>query len=113
MELKPVSFPYLPKPDQNGKIVNRIKHKDLGIIQIDYENGVRLNVMKTDFKDNEILAAIAFGYGRSDEPKVLSGISTLSQGVINESGLGALNKEELNRALTGKRTKVNFKINER
>ncbi|MBW2179667.1 MAG: insulinase family protein [Deltaproteobacteria bacterium] len=113
VELKPVSFPYLPKPDQNGKIVNRIKHKDLGIIQIDYENGVRLNVMKTDFKDNEILAAIAFGYGRSDEPKVLSGISTLSQGVINESGLGALNKEELNRVLTGKRTKVNFKINER
>ncbi|MBW2364701.1 MAG: insulinase family protein, partial [Deltaproteobacteria bacterium] len=55
VELKPVSFPYLSKPDQNGKIVNRIKHKDLGIIQIDYENGVRLNVMKTDFKDSEIL----------------------------------------------------------
>jgi len=112
-ELKPVFFPYLPKPEKNGKIVNRINHKDLGISQIDYENGVRLNVKKTDFKDNEIMAVIAFGYGRSDEPEVLSGISNLSQGIINESGLGALNKDELNRALTGKRTKVNFKINER
>ena len=111
-ELKPVVFPYLPEPMEYGKIAHRVKHKELGIIQIDYENGVRLNLKKTDFKDDEIMTVIAFGNGRSDEPINRSGISALSQAVINESGLGSLNKEELNRALTGKRTDVSFEIDE-
>lgn len=111
-ELKPVVFPYLPVPVNPGKIINRVDHDDLGITQIDFKNGVRLNLKLTDFKDNEILAMIAFGTGRSGEPKNLSGISVLSEKVINESGLGSLDKEEVRRSLAGKTTAFHFGIEE-
>jgi zinc protease len=49
--------------------------QDLGITQIDFANGVRLNLKKTDFKKNEVLVNIAFGTGRSGEPHNLPGLS--------------------------------------
>jgi zinc protease len=107
---KVVVFPYLPEPQEKGKIVRRTELTDLGIVQIDFENGIRLNLKKTDFEANEVIASLSFGTGKSDEPENKPGLSELSESLINESGLGALNRDELERALAGKSTSVSFDV---
>jgi len=109
-EAEAVVFPYLQPPETSGKIIKQETIKDLDITQIDFENGVRLNLKKTDFKADEIRIKIAFGNGRSDEPKDKPGLGTLSGSVINESGLGALTSDELDRALAGKKTGTWFSV---
>jgi len=112
IENKPVFFPYLPEPSGKGAIKERKEIPDLGIVQIDFENGVRLNLKKTDFEANEIRVNLSFGYGRSVEPVDLEGISELSEAVINESGLGALDKDDMDKALAGKSARVDFSVDD-
>jgi zinc protease len=107
-----VVFPYLSIPEGHGRIVRRVEHPDAGIIQIDYENGFRLNLKQTKFRAEEILANLTFGPGRYGEPEIHPGLADLSEAVINESGLGSLSKDDIDVALAGKQTQVSFHINE-
>ncbi len=110
LEKKPVVFPYLPEPEKKGKIIQRNESGDLGIVRIDFENGVRLNLKKTDFKASEVLVNISFGMGRSCEPADKPGLSVLCEGVVNESGFGSLEKDEIERAMAGKNTYTSFNL---
>jgi zinc protease len=107
-----IQFPYLPEPAGMGQIVKKTTHADLDIVQIDFENGFRLNLKKTDYKDDEILAALSFGKGRFSEPPELPGLAELSIAVVNESGLGTLDRSALEAALAGKQSQVVFGIDE-
>jgi zinc protease len=111
-EKQDIRFPYLPEPSGTGHQVKKTVHDDLGIIQIDFENGFRLNLKKTDYKDDEILAALSFGKGRYSEPVEQAGLTELAIEVLNESGLGSLDRNELETALAGKQSQVVFGINE-
>ena len=111
-ERQDIGFPYLPEPDGKGRIVNKIVHNDLDILQLDYENGFRLNLKKTDYKDGEIQAQLSFGKGRFSEPFELAGLAELAIAVLNESGLGSLDKNALQTALAGKQSQVVFGIDE-
>jgi len=112
VEKKSVTFPYLPEPYEKGRIVSKTRIDDLKIVQVDFENGVRLNLKKTDFKANEVKVLLAFGSGRSAEPSDKAGLAALSEAVINESGFGTLEKDDVERALAGKNTDVFFEIDE-
>lgn len=105
-----VAFPYLKAPENTARIVRREDISDLGIVQIDFENGVRLNLKSTAFKANEVTAKLNFGRGRSVEPVDKPGLARLSAAVINESGLGAMDRDDLERALAGKNTAVGLGI---
>ena len=111
-EKKPVVFPYLPEPEKQGRIIRTKKILDLGIVQVDFKNGARLNLKKTDYKANQVLINLAFGSGRSSEPLKMPGLAALSTEVINESGLGTLEKDEIERAMAGKNTNVFFGVAE-
>ncbi|MDL1967192.1 MAG: insulinase family protein [Deltaproteobacteria bacterium] len=111
-EIKPAVFPYLAEPEKKGKIINRTEIPDLGIVQIDFDNGIRLNLKQTDFEADEVLVNLSFGFGRSAEPANMAGLAELSKEVINESGLGSLNKHEIKRAMAGKNTNVSFGFDE-
>ena len=110
--VKPVTFPYLPEPVQGGKILQRRSFADIGVVQIDFANGVRLNLKPTDFKADEVVANVSFGFGKSSQPPGKAGLADLAVDVINESALGALDRSELDRALAGKTTEVVFGIGE-
>ena len=99
---EPVVFPYLPEPKKNGRILRTKKIPDFEIIQVDFNNGVRLNIKKTDFKANQVLVNLAFGRGKSSEPLKKPGLALLTENVMNDSGLGRLTKDELERAMAGK-----------
>ena len=109
---KSVIFPYLPEPKTKGRIIRTKTIQDLGITQVDFDNGVRLNLKKTDFKADQVLVNISFGRGRSVEPQSLPGLALLTESIVNESGLGTLEKDELERALAGKNTFVEFNVDE-
>ena len=109
-EMRSVVFPYLKEPAAKGRIAKKTVIPDLGITQIDFENGVRLNLKKTDFEANEIKANISFGFGSSAEPSNLEGVSDLSEAVINGSGFGAMDRDEAEEALAGKSTKAYFVV---
>jgi len=111
-EEKSLVFPYLPDPNKKGGITQTKKIPDLEIIQVDFRNGVRLNLKKTDFEANQVLINLSFGQGKSCEPLNKPGLALFTENVLNESGLGTLTKDELNRALAGKNTRVTFSIDE-
>jgi len=111
-EKKTVTFPYLQEPVKEGSIILTKKIPDLGIVQVDFKNGVRLNLKKTDFKANQVLINLAFGSGKTSEPLKKPGLAELSTKVINESGLGALDKDGVERAMAGKSTDVFFGVAE-
>jgi zinc protease len=111
-EIKTVTFPYLQEPGEEGRIVRTTKIPDLEIVQIDFKNGVRLNLKKTDFMANQVLINLAFGSGRTFEPLKKPGLADLSTKVVNESGLGALDKDGLERAMAGKSTNIFFDVAE-
>ncbi|MBU0768566.1 MAG: insulinase family protein, partial [Proteobacteria bacterium] len=105
-------FPYLPDPNKEGRITQTKKIPDLEVVQVDFKNGVRLNLKKTDFEANQVLINLSFGQGKSCEPLNKPGLALLTENVINESGLGALTKDELKWAMAGKNTHVTFSIDE-
>ncbi len=111
-EIKAPVFPYLPEPEKKGEISSRTEIPELGIIQVDFENGVSLTLKKTDFEADEVLVNLSFGLGRAVEPADKPGLAALSAEVINESGLGKLERDEIERALTGRNTEVNFSVKE-
>lgn len=111
-EIKVPLFPYLPEPEKKGEISSRTEIPELGIIQVDFENGVSLTLKKTDFEADEVLVNLSFGLGRAVEPADKPGLAALSAEVINESGLGKLERDEIERALAGRNTKVNFSVAE-
>jgi zinc protease len=109
---KIIAFPYLSPPAATGQIKTRTVIEDLDIIQVEYENGFRLNLKKTDFKDDEVVASLSFGAGRSEEPQDLPGLAELGKEAVNESALGRLDKDDLEAALAGRQTEVVFDIDE-
>jgi zinc protease len=111
-EVTKVKFPYLSTPKNNGQMISRKHISDLGIEQIDFNSGLRLNLKKTDFERNQVMVNVAFGYGRASEPEDAAGISELAAAVVNTSGLGRLSDDELQTALAGKASQVSFKVKE-
>lgn len=107
-----LSFPYEPAPADSGTIRSREKIADLGIEQVVFANGVRLNLKSTAFAANEISAKLIFGRGRRDVPADAPGLGRLAEEILFESGLGPLNRTQLETALAGKSTRVSFDINE-
>ena len=106
------AFPYLPPPEDSGTIVSKEVITDLGITRVGLGNGVQLNVKRTDYKSNEVLASLVFGNGRSAEPVSLPGVALLGEATMDESGFGAMTANHLEQALAGKSTYVNFRIRE-
>ncbi|MCX7880755.1 MAG: insulinase family protein [Ignavibacteria bacterium] len=94
--------PLFTKTVKEGKIVKERKIKGLDAIEYTLDNGARVVVKKTDFKDDEIkFRAISLG-GTSlitDEDYINADFSA---DIISESGLGDFGKTELEKYLADK-----------
>jgi len=109
--MKEIVFPYYAIPE-SGMIFSRKEIKELGITQIQFQNGVKLNLKPTDFKKDSVEAILYFGSGRKSEPIDKPGISVLTQLVVNESGVGPFTQDALQRALAGRMASVSLDISE-
>ncbi len=107
-----LEFPYLEPLKGQCRIAKKEEIKDTGIVRLEFENNVILNIKKTDFKENQVIAALAVGGGNSAEPPDKPGLSRLAQKVVNLSGVGRLTRNELKRALAGTNTSAGFHVEE-
>ena len=102
-------FPYL-QISAAGKIETTVPFKDIGVEQLVFANGVTVNLKKTDFSRNEVLAEIHIGSGKLAEPR--PGLALLANGVVNGSGSGTLPRSELDEVLAGSTVETQFKVGE-
>lgn len=105
-----VLFPYLEPPPVEGRIAGRQEADDIGVTMVRFQNDVRLNVKPTDFSANEVRFVLSFGQGRKGVPVDRPALAAVAEDVVNESGLGRLDKESLAQALAGKETEMTFAV---
>ncbi|MCP4673866.1 MAG: insulinase family protein [Desulfobacula sp.] len=107
-------FPYLSIPSsfQFGIKTKVDNIKDLGITKIEFENNISLNLKKTDFKKNEFKFKVCFGQGKKSQPAAKPGLSIICESVINKSGFGSLDADQLEEALAGRDINIGFEIDE-
>ena len=106
------AFPYLALPDKKAAMV--IEDRDvngLGITRAVFDNQIRLNLKQTDFKKGEFRFKAVFGNGRAGIPEELTGLSSLAESLVEESGLGQMDLDQLHAALAGKDVSIGFDIN--
>ncbi|MCW7752504.1 insulinase family protein [Desulfobotulus sp. H1] len=94
-------FPYLPSPEERGRVEKVWEDPALGIRDVLFEDGTLLHVKATDFEAGRVRMRVRLGTGRSGEP--WPGLSFVAAETLNLSGTAALTREDLDGALAGKR----------
>ena len=85
-----------------GEIAKREHIADLGIELVTFQNGVRLNLKKTDFEAGRIALSARFGNGAMTEPADQRGLHKLATSTFIAGGLGKYSADDLRRLLAGK-----------
>ena len=111
-KIAPESFPYtnfvVP-----GRVVSERQVDDLGITEIVFANGVRLNLKKTDFEAHKVQVNVRVGGGKLTEPaRSKPGIAQLADAAFFIGGLGKLGVDDLRHALAGKTVGFKFTVAE-
>jgi zinc protease len=99
---KVTDLPLITTEPVAAKIEKKGKNKTLGTTEWTFDNGVKVVMKTTDFKDDEIKMN-AFSYGGSSLYETRDLISAeFTTSVVEESGLGEFDKMALEKKLTGK-----------
>ena len=93
-----------------GKVAAQKVVDDLAITQVQFANGVRLNIKPTDFKKDTIEMAASFGEGKMTAPKDKPGLPLFAQFNFETGALGKHSMDDLQRVLAGKTVDINFSV---
>lgn len=92
-----------------GKVVERREVADLGTTFVRFENGVRLSVKPTGFRDDEVLVRVNVGDGMLDLPKDRQSMSWAASAFL-EGGLKKISNEDMERVLASKVYGTSFSV---
>ncbi|MDP1579078.1 MAG: insulinase family protein [Candidatus Didemnitutus sp.] len=95
-----------------GEIKHRAYHAAVDLHTVEFANGVRLSVKRTDYELNRIYTRVRVGYGRADEPPTQVGISVAAATTLMAGGIGKHDENALNRLLAGESLGLNFQTEE-
>jgi zinc protease len=93
-----------------GKIAKREHVDDLDLTLVQFENGVRLNLKKTDFEANRIRLRVRIGTGQLTEPRDQPGLANYTSQTFGAGGLGKHSSDDLRRILAGKTVGAGFGV---
>jgi zinc protease len=93
-----------------GRSTSTRKIEDLGITQVEFENGVRLNLKKTEFEADGIRIGLRLGSGQLTEPNDKPGLGLFASNTLIAGGLGKHSIDELQRLLAGKTLGLDFAV---
>ena len=101
-----IPFAYGSIPERAGAVVIRKEVEEFGLLQVGFENGVRLNIKKTDFKERQIVVRARLGDGQLalDEAGVV--VAEIGADAYQGGGLGAHSVDDLRRILAGRQVGV-------
>jgi zinc protease len=101
-----------PNPPAPAKIISETTISELGVTNLRLANGVRVLLKPTNFNQDEVLFTGSGPGGASlyDDKDYVA--ARLIGSIVGESGVGDLNRTELDRLLTGKNVQVGSGIQE-
>ncbi len=111
-DISVAAFAYASRPERSGKIVKRGHIEDFGLHQVEFENGVRINIKKTDFKEKQILIRGRLGEGLLTLEPSQAAFSLVASQVFSASGLEAHSADDLRRIFAGKQVSVSFGVSQ-
>jgi zinc protease len=94
-----------------GKVVWRREIADLGLTQVRFANGVRLNVKSTTFSKDQILITAKIGEGLLGQP-INQSVPTWLVGALGTGGTKELTIDEINQSSPGVIGSVGFSMGE-
>ncbi|WP_438482487.1 M16 family metallopeptidase [Oleiharenicola lentus] len=95
-----------------GKIASRRHEHRVDVESLEFANGVRLNVKKTDYEKNLVHVRVRLGDGFAQEPADKPGLGLLTTGAFLAGGLGRYDSSELGRILAGDSLSCAFTVEE-
>lgn len=95
-----------------GTIAEEEEIDGLDITRWQLSNGITVNLKRTDFEKNRISLSARIGDGRLSAPTDKIGLTSFANAVVNASGIGSHNTEELQRILAGRNVGTGFDIQE-
>lgn len=84
--------------------------KDLDVWCYEFDNGARLNVKRTNFKERQVAVMVDFGDGELSLDPMDPALSSVASEVFIAGGLEAHDAEELDRILAGRQAAASFNI---
>jgi len=93
-----------------GAVLHREHVDGLGVDLVEFANGVRLNLKKTDFEANTVRVNVRVGTGRLTEPATEPGLALLSDLAFITGGLGKHSIDDLQRLFAGKTVGLDFDV---
>jgi zinc protease len=93
-----------------GRIAKRTHVDDLDIHLVQFGNGVRLNLKRTDFTAGTIVLRLRLGGGLSSEPPDRPGLGLLTAACFLDSALGRHDSDAVNRIVRGSSITLNFSV---
>ena len=103
---KQVDWPYASFGPP-GKVAARQDVADLGVQLVRFENGVRLTIKPTKFRDNQVLVRVRVGDGLAGLPPDRQSMAWAGQ-AFAEGGLKQISADDAERALAGKTYGMTF-----
>ena len=103
-------FPYLKVSSDKTVLPHSTKYPDIEVEKLVFENGLVVNLKKTDFVENSFQLAVSFGDGKLSEPE--PGMAFMAQAVVNGSGSGKLPQSALDTLTAGSSVSMNFRVGE-
>ena len=92
-----------------GSIVSREEIEDLGLVRLQFENGVAVTFKPTSFEDGTVRVRLDFGRGEL-EPRAMPAVDIIAGSVFTASGLGQHSSDELGRVLAGRNVGYSFNV---
>jgi zinc protease len=83
---------------------------DLGVILLEFQNGVRLNLKPTDFEAGRIRIHVRVGGGKLTLPAAHPGLDFMASNTLLLGGLGRHSTDDLQRLLAGHTVGSNFNV---
>ena len=91
-----------------GRVIRKERIEDLDIVLVEFANGVRLNVKRTDFEANRVRVSARIGHGQLTEPVDQPGLAAYAGRTFLDGGLGRHSVDELRRIFAGRTVGVGF-----
>lgn len=111
-EDKAPAVPLMAQPPQPGKVVKEGKLDALGVTEWTLSNGARVIVKPTDYEKDAVLISGLSPGGLAAAGDRQFADARFADDVVGIGGVGELDAEDLEKALTGKRARVRAAIDE-
>jgi zinc protease len=110
--LSDLAFAYTSSAEDAGEVEHRDVALDLGVTQVRFANGVKLNIKSTDFRERQVMVSARLAGGLVSLPPERGTVAFMTGDVFAQGGLGKHSQDDVRRLLAGREAGVAFEVSE-